>query len=255
MEKILVLIGDIHGTLEEFEELLKTIQYNPAQMRLILLGDLVDRGPYTAGVVKKARELQLESVKGNHEDKALRWLYHENRRKSLNIPNPMRSMSAKDAAQLELLNEEDWNYLKSFPLKIDLGLNWWAIHAGVEPGISWENQLPNWLMRVRYVNSQGRAVSLNKDKSQPEGSEFWTNYYFENRSIVYGHVVHNLTQPRVDYSIKRTCLGIDTGSVFGGYLTAVFLHNQVKDGPSYNYYSPEFVQVKAKETYFSLKNV
>lgn len=53
MEKITVVVGDVHGCL-------KKIQYNPNQMRLIFAGDLMDRGPDSVGCVHRARELKAE---------------------------------------------------------------------------------------------------------------------------------------------------------------------------------------------------
>lgn len=82
MKKITVLVGDIHGCLEEFNELLKSIQYDSRTMRLIALGDLMDRGPDQAGCVRRVRELNIECVKGNHEDKHIRWFKHEQKNKN-----------------------------------------------------------------------------------------------------------------------------------------------------------------------------
>ena len=67
-----IFIGDIHGCLDEFNELLNKLSYDPKEDRLILLGDLIDRGPDSVGVVRKARELRLECVMGNHEHKYIK---------------------------------------------------------------------------------------------------------------------------------------------------------------------------------------
>ncbi len=90
MKKLIVAVGDVHGCIEEFQELLKTLQYNKDQMRLVLLGDLVDRGPDSAGCVKLARRLNLECIQGNHEEKHLRWRQHEIKRQNTGKSNPMR---------------------------------------------------------------------------------------------------------------------------------------------------------------------
>ena len=68
-----IFIGDIHGCVEEFDEMLAKLSYNPQEDRVILLGDLVDRGPDSAGLVKKAREMKLECLMGNHEHKFVKW--------------------------------------------------------------------------------------------------------------------------------------------------------------------------------------
>lgn len=248
MERIIVAVGDIHGCLEEFDELLKKIQYNKNQMRMILLGDLVDRGPDSAGVVARARELGLESIKGNHEDKALRWSKHEKNRLEKGIANPMKSMSESDAKSLEKMTDQDWSYLKNLPLSINLGLNWHAVHAGVEPGVVFDRQVPAQVMRVRYVNEKGRGTALNPDKSQPEGTVYWDQKWEGPESIIYGHCVHDLKNIRHTVYNGVSMVGIDTGCVFGGHLTAAFLHNKSQ---LIDTYSPEYVQVKARQKYFA----
>lgn len=69
----LFAVGDIHGCLDEFNELLDTIQYDyKSGDRLILLGDLVAKGPDSSGVVQRARETNAWCVRGNHDDKVVR---------------------------------------------------------------------------------------------------------------------------------------------------------------------------------------
>src|ERR1700723_729319 len=69
-----IIVGDIHGCLDEFKELIKKLEYNPLHDRMILLGDLIDRGEFSSETVRYAREMHLESVRGNHEHKFLKWL-------------------------------------------------------------------------------------------------------------------------------------------------------------------------------------
>jgi predicted phosphodiesterase len=66
-----LIIGDIHGCLVEFKDLLNKSNYNDADTSLILVGDLVNKGPYSAEVVKYARSLNAYCVRGNHDDSAL----------------------------------------------------------------------------------------------------------------------------------------------------------------------------------------
>ena len=160
MERLTVVVGDIHGCIEEFNELLKTIQYNPSQMRLVLLGDLMDRGPDPVGCVRRARELGVECIMGNHEEKHLRWHRHEKKRLQTGKANPMKAMSDAERLANEALNDQDWTWLKNLPMKLDLGFNWWAVHAGCEPRYTLEKQDPRQIMRVRYVDQNGVAQAL-----------------------------------------------------------------------------------------------
>lgn len=243
-EKQIVAVGDIHGCLEEFEELLKVIQFDKERMRLILLGDLMDRGPDPVGCVRKARELGVERIMGNHEEKHLRWHNHEKKRLETGKPNPMRRMAEADVEANDNLNDQDWTWLKNSPLKLHVAGTLWAVHGGCEPRFSLDKQNPKQIIRCRYVNKDGVAQALNPDKSQPEGTVYWATMWQGPESIIYGHCVHDLKHIRVDNLIHDVqCIGIDTGCCFGGHLTAAFIPN---DGV----WRGEFAQVKAKKRYY-----
>lgn len=64
----LFVCGDIHGCLTELESGLIAVGFDKSSDLLIALGDLVDRGPHCAEVVKLLREPWFTSIKGNHED-------------------------------------------------------------------------------------------------------------------------------------------------------------------------------------------
>ena len=72
-----IIIGDIHGCLDEFKMLLTACDYDPQQASVILVGDLVNKGPDSAGVVKYAREIGAYAVRGNHDDFALQYALQE----------------------------------------------------------------------------------------------------------------------------------------------------------------------------------
>lgn len=69
-----IAIGDIHGCLQAFEALLQAIAPQPED-QLVLLGDFIDRGPNSWGVVERILKLQdqchLVSLRGNHEEMLL----------------------------------------------------------------------------------------------------------------------------------------------------------------------------------------
>src|SRR5690606_23504955 len=73
MKRTLV-ISDIHGELALFEELLQEAGYNAAEDQLILLGDYVDRGPDSKGVLERVVELKKQGaivLRGNHDNMML----------------------------------------------------------------------------------------------------------------------------------------------------------------------------------------
>lgn len=258
MERIIAVVGDIHGCLEEFDELLKKIQYNKNQMRLVLLGDLLDRGPDPVGVVRRVRELNVECIMGNHEEKHLRWHKHQKNFEETGKANPMKPMAEAEAKANEALNDQDWTFLKNLPVKLHIGDNWWAVHAGCEPRYTLEKQNKSQIMRVRYVDEKGIGKALGPNLSQPEGTVYWDQQWKGPESIVYGHCVHDLTHPRItNVSQDVSCVGIDTGCCFGGHLTAALFQKEYPldtDGGSIykaQRYSLQYIQVKAKQKYFA----
>jgi bis(5'-nucleosyl)-tetraphosphatase (symmetrical) len=224
MERMTVAVGDVHGCIEELNELLKTIQYNKNQMRLVFLGDLMDRGPDPVACVRRVRELDVECIMGNHEEKHLRWRKHEKNRERTGKANPMKRMSDVDALANEALSDQDFTWLKALPLKLDLGNNLWAVHAGCEPRYTLDRQSPSQIMRVRYVNQEGVAQALGPNLSQPEGTVYWDQLWKGPESIIYGHCVHSLDTVRSTNLVQDVfCTGIDTGCCFGGQLTAALI--------------------------------
>ena len=62
------IVGDIHGCLELLTDKLKEVNFNKNTDRLFAVGDLIDRGPDSIGVLNLLKEKWFFSVKGNHED-------------------------------------------------------------------------------------------------------------------------------------------------------------------------------------------
>lgn len=223
-----IIVGDIHGCIEEFEELIKIVSYDKAYDRLILLGDLIDRGPDSVAVVRKAREMGLESVMGNHEYKFLKW-YRSN------------GKNYDSQEYYANLSDEDVNYIAQMPTSIKIG-DTIIVHAGLRPGIPLEKQSKDDLMYLRYIDSNQKFVSLKKiSKIGKELAEahFWTEFWTGPESIVYGHNVSSMETPLIEEIYPgTTCYGLDTGCCFGGKLTALILETK------------EIVQVQAKQTYY-----
>jgi predicted phosphodiesterase len=69
--KRLVIVGDVHGQKSALVDLLSKIHFDKTHDHLILTGDLINKGPDSAGVVDLAIELGAHAVRGNHEDRVL----------------------------------------------------------------------------------------------------------------------------------------------------------------------------------------
>ena len=236
MRRKTLVIGDIHGCHRELVRLLAVSGFRHGKDRLVLCGDLLDRGPDSAGVLRQARLLGAESVLGNHEEKHLRYRRHALRKRA--DPSYVIPMSKPHPAVHDRLTDEDFAYMEKLPLVIDVGSNTVVVHGGFSSDSPrWRPKLAS--CRVRYVNTKTRKFVPSSDGfTQSDGTTFWTTRYLGTKNVIYGH--HSYWEPK---KLVRPCglwtLGIDTGCCFGRKLTGYW----VEDG--------EFVSTPAYQRYYS----
>lgn len=201
---------------------------------LIFVGDLVDKGPQQASVVKFVRELREQDaceivlVEGNHEDKHRRY-----RRNLLDRPEVARTQ-ALAAPELPILTRElsdaDVPFLEAaVPFHRVEKHNLLVVHGGI-PGdmrafpdsvetataLSGKARKSFYqILRTRYLDkATGRALVLG---AEAVDDPFWADRY-DGR---FGHVVFG-HQPFLDGpSSFPHATGVDTGAVHGGGLTAL----------------------------------
>jgi len=154
---------------------------------------------------------------GNHEEKYFRYWKHE-------MTGEPHNMKLKPH-QLALYNQfdtEDFLHMATFPTSIHVGTfegeNFTAVHAGFEPGRHPDFQRDDKIIRVRYVDAEGMYLSGTPGQI-PKGGVRWTKLYKGPHHVIYGHAVRNLVMPTVEGDKAQT-IGIDTGCVMGGHLTA-----------------------------------
>lgn len=215
-------IGDIHGRDDLFASLIdKIIADNAARdtafTTLILLGDLVDRGPDSASVIERARGLgasfdKLAMLVGNHEECFLAALTGEIKRVRYFVriggDATIRSYWGDNAAYAATTFEE---VAKQLPQRVPQShidfLNrgedmirigdYVFVHAGIRPGVPLDRQKPSDLRWIR--------------------EEFLESEDSHGGIIVYGHTITE----SVDEAANR--IGIDTGAYLTGRLTALGL--------------------------------
>lgn len=240
-----IAVGDVHGCITELRELLALVGYRPEADSLIFVGDLVDRGPDPAGVVRYVRELQKHgdviTTMGNHEEKLVRWFLRVRQEKETGKPNKMSPPHKDRLAQWQSMSDEDVRWLSDLPLAVGVA-GWSAVHAGFE-NVPMTHQKPEKVIRCRWIfENTGLMAPFKKGTlEQPDGSINWTERWRGPENVVYGHAVHSLKDPRVDRVNGVECWGIDTGCCFGGRLTALCLESR------------EVWQIDAKETYSDLR--
>lgn len=237
-----IVIGDVHGCLQELDDLVRSLQVTPAD-RVIMVGDLIDRGPDPVGCVRRVRESGWECTLGNHELKAMSWLRNESMRRDAGRPNNMRPPFEDRRLEWEALSGDDLAWLWKLPYSARVG-SWMVAHAGLEPCARADDQDVDQLMHIRWVDEKGRHVMSDPTKfdRRPDGGRFWAEAWAGPESVVYGHSVWDEVR-RDEPAPGVVCLGIDTGVVYGGKLTAAVF----RDGHA----EPEIAQVQAAKEYFS----
>lgn len=254
-----IAIGDVHGCLEELDELLKMVEYNKHHDRLVLLGDLVDRGPDSLGVVRRARELNAQGVMGNHDEKHIRYRMHEKRAlHEAGYTNPMKPFTEQRWKEHWSLTDDDLRWLSNLPLIINLRNDWVGVHAGFEPARKLHEQKTDKLLRIRYVDAQGKAVPIYNDFDAPPGTERWATRWKYPHHVVYGHHAINMDTPHIEHiwsgdehhshmepSFKWMRVALDTACCFGGTLSALLLPRMNLGG----HVPFQTCSVKAKATY------
>ena len=197
-----IVIGDLHGCHDEAVELLDRLAVT-SNDRVVFVGDLVDRGPQRRECVELA--MRHESVLGNHEAKHLRQRLR-----------PLVTLRPDHAATRRVLEAAHFDYFARLPHYIRLPEHdAVVVHAGVLPGIPIEAQRPQTLLHAQCIRPP--AKSSHWPSKAPPGHTFWTNHWTGPERVIFGHTV--LDRPLVsDFAV-----GIDTGCVHGGMLTAVIL--------------------------------
>lgn len=216
-------VGDIHGRLDLLDRLLATIAGDDrtrgpgVETRYIFLGDLIDRGPESRGVVQRLLDFSrsganVRFLMGNHEqvflraiagdEKALRFLVRIGGRETLLSygieAEDYRTLdfAALAARAAERVPVEHLDFLAGFEDWIELG-DYLFVHAGIRPGLALEEQVRSDLCWIR--------------------EEFTSHRDSFGKIVVHGH---SITE---DIDLRANRIGIDTGAFASGKLTAIGL--------------------------------
>jgi hypothetical protein len=220
-----VIVGDVHGCRAELEALLAAVGFGAGD-RLVMVGDLIARGPDPTGTIDLLREIGARSVRGNHEDRVLRWRRRRHR-----------PLGPAHRAVVDVLEERHWAYLESLPLWLDLpehGVR--VVHAGVVPGVPIEKQDARALMYMRCLAPSGKPL-------EERGSALWGARYASQPHVVFGH--NAMAEPQ----IHAQATGLDTACVYGNRLTAMVLADGSEPPPPKDRASV-LVSVPSRKAYF-----
>jgi len=252
---MIYLVGDLQGCCNPLERLLQTIDFSPSRDHLYVLGDLVNRGPDSLGVLRRLRGLDNAAtcLLGNH-DLHLLAVAH-------GVRKPHRSDTLDEI--LHAPDRDDWlNWLRQQRLAVHAH-GWLMVHAGIVPQWDaaqtvalaaeveamlsgpdlgefltrmygnepdrWDDSLqgvPRWrcvvnsLTRLRFCAVDGTMEFQTKDGSDgaPQGFMPWFDVpgrRTEGTPVAFGH------WSTLGLINRDDLLALDTGCVWGGQLSAV----------------------------------
>jgi serine/threonine protein phosphatase 1 len=165
-----IAIGDVHGHYDGLQQLFETFAPNKDD-RIYFLGDLIDRGPKSAQVVKWVRENKYPCLLGNHEVMLLRSFnggeIDEMALRYWLMAGGQETLQSYGEGGVP---QEDIDWLDSLPRYMDLG-DIWLVHAGVDPyqSIDKQNEEQFCWIREKFFSCQFP--------------------YFPDKTIVTGHTI------------------------------------------------------------------
>ncbi len=252
---MIYLVGDLQGCCKPLERLLQTIDFSPSRDQLYVLGDLVNRGPDSLGVLQRLRSLEgaATCLLGNH-DLHLLAVAH-------GVRKPHRSDTLDPI--LNAADRDDWlNWLRQQNLAVHAH-GWLMVHAGVVPQwdaaqtvalageveamlrspdvgaflttmygnepARWDERLQgvdrwrcvvNSLTRLRFCAADGTMEFATKEGAggAPEGYLPWFEVpgrRTQGTPVAFGH------WSTLGLINRDDLLALDTGCIWGGHLTAV----------------------------------
>ncbi|HEY7483133.1 MAG TPA: polynucleotide kinase-phosphatase [Streptosporangiaceae bacterium] len=218
------IVGDVHGCLAELEELLTALGYelsrdglgrpdgaaHPAGRTAVFVGDLVDRGPDTPGVLRLVMGMVAAGtavcVSGNHEAKLVRALRGRKVRVSHGLAESLEQLEAEPAGfRAEALHFMD-GLISHYVLD---GGRLVVAHAGLKE--AYHGRASG---RVRSFALYGDTTGETDEYGLPIRYP-WAKDYRGRATVIYGHT----PVPEPEWVNNTICL--DTGCVFGGKLTAL----------------------------------
>jgi hypothetical protein len=190
-----IVIGDIHGCYDELAELLGKLTL-AREDRVVAVGDLAVKGPKSREVLDLfSTDPRFSSVAGNHDVALVRHWRGED--------VSLKPCQTTALAELQTPDDRYFRYLASLPLFIGLESHV-VIHAGLRPGVPLDDQSADDLIELR---------TLGEDRTSRKGTPWYEVYEGPPRAL-FGH------WPAEEPRIGKNAIGLDTGCVYGGRLTA-----------------------------------
>ncbi|WP_410572711.1 polynucleotide kinase-phosphatase [Amycolatopsis sp. cmx-4-61] len=225
------VIGDVHGCAAELEELLAELGYvdgvHPDGRTAVFVGDLVDRGPDTPGVLRRVMGMASSGnalvVCGNHEQKLVRALHGRKVNVAHGLAESLEQLGAESEEFRRRVHEFCDGLIAHYVLD---GGKLVVAHAGLP-----ERYHGRASGRVRSMALYGDTTGETDEYGLPVRLP-WARDYRGSATVLYGHT------PTLEPEWVNNTMCLDTGVVFGGKLTAL------------RYPEREVVSVKAHRVWY-----
>ena len=250
-------VGDVHGRLDLLEPLIDAIMADlrdaAATRRVVVfLGDYIDRGPDSRGVIRRlaglsqVQDIEWHFLKGNHEQAMLGFLQNPStgpkwceyggdnalRSYGLRVPELAHRAEAWARVAADLrhrLTEAEMDFLETLELSVSVG-DYFFSHAGARPGVALNRQSPEDLMWIRqpFLDS---AVGFE-------------------RVVVHGHTPARTVQAdsrRIGIDTKAYETGVLTGLRIQGRERSLLQSSGPQRGPGTRYGGEEYLPVDGEQ--------
>ncbi|RUM66527.1 MAG: protein phosphatase [Sulfurospirillum sp.] len=239
MSQRVIVYGDIHGCLKEFKKLREKIKPTKNDIE-ISTGDFINKGFHSIKVLRYIEKNNILSVRGNNEDKIVKGYekYKKEGKKAIS------NLRADEIALIKEISKRDYHYLKSLPFYLKIN-NLTVVHAGIPLGVKLKKNMSEKdkksLTLLRFYNKDLVPIPYRDKENR---YKFWSELYDGREGfVVFGH--HPFPKPKID----KYAIGIDTGCVYGGKLSAVVfkMKNEKVDTKKYKIY-----QEKSSKNYWHI---
>lgn len=240
----IVVVGDIHGCYDEFNELLDTVHAdtpskNPDKCLKILVGDLVNKGPKSQKVLRLCRDIYPQSilaVRGNHDEVVLR---EHKKFKSGEKLDPKNKW-------IESLPDRYIKYLETLPFTIKLpSLNVIIVHGGLEPTLEdpardTPTELMTTMRNIVVEKRPRTGETYYRCTSRGDEGAPWATFWPGPEHVYFGHDAKRRLQNDHEFAT-----GLDTGCVYGDSLSYVYIKGEHRG---------KVLSIKAREAYEPIKD-
>lgn len=269
----LLVIGDIHGMKTDLDRLLQLADFDAAHDHIVTLGDMVNKGPDSRGVLSRLMALNASAVRGNHEDRLLAaWSKYTGKGASTEQDEVVdqRSRSRKNKKILHVaksLTREQIEWLANLPVILKATpLRLYFVHGGLVPGVKLEKQDPWAVMNMRTLAYSREELKRSTDCADPESEsesdsegaendlpaqrqvvgvpiddhsgERWTKAWdrYQQRHVSKGQrrtVMYGHDAKR-GFTEGKYTVGLDSGCAAGGHLTGLIVKAKLGKGFVYD---------------------